>query len=107
MLGRVALRDTPRWSVVGPAGSPLPMAGLPRKRDSVLVGPPKLPKPSNSGSSGLLDVPVRSDATQPLLPSVTPIRLWPPDVTVPNASGPLGAVLLATMVLRMLMPLPE
>ena len=45
-------------------------------------------------------VPVRSEPTQPELPSVLPIRLWPWEAKVPNTSGPLVvAVFPATMVL--------
>ena len=45
-------------------------------------------------------VPVRSEPTQPELPSVSPIRLLPWEAKVPNASGPLVvAVFPATMVL--------
>src|SRR5262245_14014545 len=103
MLGAVVLRDTPRWSVAGPAGSPWPMAGLPGSRARVLVGPPKLPKSPKSGSSGLADVPVRSLAIQPLLKSIWPMRLWPPEVKGPFTSaidGKKPAVLSATMLLR-------
>ena len=52
-------------------------------------------------------VPVRSEPTQPVLPSVLPIRLWPREAKVPNASGPLVvAVFPATMVLpRVTVPL--
>ena len=47
-------------------------------------------------------VPVRSEPTQPELPSVSPIRLLPWEAKVPNASGPLvPAVFPATMVLPM------
>ena len=47
-------------------------------------------------------VPVRSEPTQPELPSVLPIRLWPREVKVPKTSGPLVvAVFPATMVLPM------
>ena len=44
-------------------------------------------------------VPVRSEPTQPLLPSVSPIRLLPWEVMPPATSGPLGAVLPAMIVL--------
>ena len=52
-------------------------------------------------------VPVRSEPTQPELPSVSPIRLLPWEVKVPKASGPLVvAVFPATMVLpRVTVPL--
>src|SRR5262249_51164649 len=53
-----------------------------------------------SGSSGLAAVPVRSDATQPLLPSVWPMRLWPREVKGPFRSAKRLAVVFATMVLR-------
>ncbi len=44
-------------------------------------------------------MPVRSEATQPLLPSVLPTRLWPCEVKVPETSAPVPAVLPATIVL--------
>ena len=45
-------------------------------------------------------VPVRSEPTQPELPSVSPIRLCPREAKVPTASGPLVvAVFPATIVL--------
>ncbi len=47
-------------------------------------------------------MPVRSELTQPVLPSVSPIKLFPCEAKVPRASGPLVlAVLSATMVLPM------
>ena len=46
-------------------------------------------------------VPVRSEPSQPELPSVSPIRLKPREPKVPNTSGPLPvAEFTATMVLR-------
>ena len=52
-------------------------------------------------------VPVRSEATQPELPLVSPIRLLPREAKVPRTSGPLvAAVFAATMVLpRVTVPL--
>ena len=53
-------------------------------------------------------VPVRSEPTQPVLPSVSPIRLLPWEATVPKASGPLVlAVFPATMVLPSVTVLPD
>ena len=53
-------------------------------------------------------VPVRSEPTQPELPSVLPIRLWPWDVKVPKASGRIGrCVFPATIVLPMYDVSPE
>ena len=47
-------------------------------------------------------VPVRSELTQPLLPSVLPTRLYPSEAKVPTTSGPLVvAELSATIVLPM------
>ena len=64
------------------------------------VGPPKLPKSPKSGSIGVAAVPVRSPPSKPVLPSVWPIRLWPPEMKLPNTSAPVPAVLSATIVLR-------
>src|SRR4051794_39401794 len=45
--------------------------------------------------------PVRSDPTQPVLASVAPTRLWPPETTAPMPSGPsVPAAFVATRVLR-------
>ena len=47
-------------------------------------------------------VPVRSEVPQPLLPSVSPIRLFPREAKVPTASGLVVLpVFTATMVLPM------
>ena len=51
-------------------------------------------------------VPVRSELTQPKLPSVLPTRLLSWEANVPSASGPVAAVFPATMVLpRAMVPL--
>src|SRR5436190_1471580 len=53
--------------------------------------------------------PVRSEATQPLLPSVLPMRLLPREVTTvaPKTSGPDVAVFPATIVFVSLAVLPD
>ena len=52
-------------------------------------------------------MPVRSEPTQPVLPSISPIRLVPCEVKVPRASGPLVvAVFPATIVLPMVRVVP-
>mgnify|MGYP007130770519 CR=1 FL=1 len=43
-------------------------------------------------------VPVRSVPTQPLLPSVLPIRLWPCEVNAPDTSEPLLKPMLEVVV---------
>ena len=58
-------------------------------RAIVWVGPPYLPSGASRGLSGWALVPVRSELTQPELPSVLPIRLWPWESKVPRTSGPL------------------
>src|SRR5262249_31043565 len=62
------------------------------------------PSGASSAASGAAMVPVRSVLTQPVLPSVLPMRLWPRDVMLPpvrRTSGPLllAAVFPATIVL--------
>ena len=67
--------------MVTPAGIkallPALIAGLPRSRAMVSVGPPLLANGASIGSSGCATVPVKSEPIQPELPSVSPIRLWP------------------------------
>ena len=100
----LTIRANPRWSVVMPAGIrallPASMAGLSRSSAMVSVGPPLLASGPSCGLSGAAMVPVRSEPTQPELPSVSPIRLLPLEAKVPRASGPLVlAVFTATRVL--------
>src|SRR5262249_1298137 len=60
------------------------------------------------GLSGAAMVPVRSDPTLPVLPSILPIRLWPSETKAPNPSGfPVAAVLPATIVFATKIVLPE
>ena len=60
-----------------------------------------------AGRAAAAMVPVRSEPTQPELPSVSPIRLLPWEAKVPKASGPLVvAVFSATMVLVSVAVLP-
>src|SRR5689334_8112585 len=74
----LAKRVRPRWSAAGAlAELPALMAGLVGSRAIVWVGPPLLARAASPGFSGDATVPVRSDAIQPELPSVWPIRLWP------------------------------
>src|ERR1700722_10534767 len=101
-------RGRPRWSLAGAlAKLPALMAGLPGNRAIVWVGPPLLASEASRGLSGDATVPVRSDATQPVLPSVAPIRLWPREVTAKATSGfAKVAVLTATIVLASVKPVP-
>ena len=73
----------------------------------VWVGPAKLPSGASRGLSGAAMVPVRSEPIQPELPSVLPIRLLPWETKVPTESGPVVAVLTATMVLPIVSVLKE
>ena len=64
--------------------------------------PPLLASAPSCASSGDALVPVKSEPTQPELPSVSPIRLlpWEPQADAPYTSGvPTLSVLPATMVL--------
>ncbi len=54
---------------------PASMAGLRASKAIVCVGPPSSPSGASSASSGWAIVPVRSEPTQPELPSVIPTRL--------------------------------
>ena len=60
---------------------PALMAGLMDSRATVWVNPPLLAREASWGLSGEAMVPVRSEPTQPVLPSVLPIRLFPREVT--------------------------
>src|SRR4051812_38524752 len=62
-------------------------AGLVGSRANVWVGPPKFPRADSCGLSGDAIVPVRSEPTQPELPSVLPTRLLPREVIDPSTSG--------------------
>src|ERR1700678_2934728 len=78
-------------------GAPAPIAGLLERRARVGVGPPLLPRDASIGLRGLATVPVRSELTQPLLPSVAPMRLFPCEVTALLTLGPELAEFPATM----------
>jgi len=89
-------RTTPRWSVAwqappplpGAAGLPASMAGLPGKSACVEVGPPLFVSGPSLGLMGATSEPSWSPA--PALsaqPVALPIRLWPPEVSVPAQSG--------------------
>src|SRR5439155_26412550 len=85
----------PRWSVVRPAGlEPALMSGLPDRTAMVCVGPPLLASGPSIGSvfAGRLLLPVI------VAPAWLRIRLKSA-VIVPDASGDVAAVLLATTVL--------
>ena len=85
-------KPAPCWSVVNPAAAvllPTPMAGLPVSSAMVSVGPPLLVTAPSMGFNGKLIEPVRSEPTQPLLLSASPIRLKPREAMTPKTSGPL------------------
>ena len=77
----------PRWSYWTPAGIksllPASMAGLPGSRAMVMVGPPLSCSGPSFGSTLSRSVP-----TQPELPSVLPIRLWPSELNPPSHPDP-------------------
>ncbi len=81
---KVRAKPVSRWSVTKAPGRPvrvpLSIAGLPKRRATVLVGPPLSCKPfgSSFGSLGKASVPVWSVAAgKPVLPLVLPMRLNP------------------------------
>src|SRR5437867_5211664 len=97
-------RATPRWSVgaqapsalPGGAGLPALIAGLPARSAWFGVGPPLAAGGARRGSCPAT-FPVASPPS--VQPARFPTRLYPPEVSVPVHSAPLGAVLAARIVL--------